>query len=138
MSHGNEEGIAADRYLQSIHNFRRLLNGEWMWDVLVSLRSGPLQYTGLLTVIREHCLANGWPGRTHEYLQDSTLNRTLRRLEEAEFVCRSREETFPYRTTYWLSEPARQLLDAAVPLIDWAEEHAELVERVRRRRNHGD
>ncbi|MDI5969879.1 winged helix-turn-helix transcriptional regulator [Streptomyces sp. SL13] len=138
MSHGNEAEITAARYSQSIHDLRRLLSGEWTWDVLVSLRSGPLQYTGLLAAIRARSLENGWPGRNHAYLQDSTLNRTLRRLEESELVDRSREEVFPYRTWYSLTPPALRLLEAVVPFIEWADGHPELLERVRRRRNGGD
>jgi DNA-binding HxlR family transcriptional regulator len=125
------------RYLQRIYDLHRLLNGEWIWDVFISLHPGPLQYTGLLTAIRERSLENGWPGRNHVYLQDSTLNRTLRRLEEAELVDRSREDVFPYRVTYRLTHPAQQLLTAAVPLIDWADEHWRLLERARQRRSRG-
>lgn len=132
-----EPGANECHYLQSIHDLRRLLNGEWVWDVFVSLRSGPLQYTGILAAIRERSLENGWPGRNHTYLQDSTLNRTLRRLEEAELVDRLRENSFPYRTTYWLTPPAEQLLAAAMPFVEWAEEHSELLDRARRRRSGG-
>ena len=132
---GNDAEITTECYLQSIHDLRRLLSGEWTWDVLASLRLGPLQYTVLLAAIRERSLVNGWPGRTHEYLQESTLNRTLRRLEKAELVDRSREQKFPFRTTYSLMEPARQLLVAAAPLVDWTGEHAELLDRARRRRS---
>lgn len=128
-------GNDRSRYLLCVHDLRRLLNGEWAWDVLVSLHSGPMQYTGLLAAIRERSLINAWPGRRHAYLQDNTLNRTLRRLEEAELVDRSREGMFPYRTTYRLTEPARQLLVAAIPLIDWAEAHSGLLDRARQRRN---
>lgn len=149
MSQSNEFETSGDRrrhsassadechFLQGVHDLRRLLNGEWVWDVFISLRSGPMQYTGILTAIRARPLENDWPGRNHTYLQESTLNRTLRRLEEAELIDRLREDAFPYRTTYWLTPPAMQLLTAAMPFVEWAEEHADLLDRARQRRGGG-
>ncbi|GHE44060.1 hypothetical protein GCM10018785_12060 [Streptomyces longispororuber] len=41
-----------EEYLQLIHDFLRMVNGEWYWDVFVALQDGPLQYTDLLNAVR--------------------------------------------------------------------------------------
>ncbi|MFC8429275.1 winged helix-turn-helix transcriptional regulator [Streptomyces sp. NPDC057253] len=133
----NESGAlipGSDGYLQRAHDIRHLLSGEWVWDVLVSLLEGPLQYTNLLDAIRSGTKDIGWPGKKHQYLQDSTLNRTLRRLEQGELVKRQRETEFPYHTAYELTPTAEELLFVMVPVIEWAEANGELLERVRQRR----
>ena len=122
------------RFLQGLHDIRRLLSGEWTWDVLVALHKQPLQYTKLLDTIQNQDNNTGWPGVKHRRLQDSPLNRTLHRLKEGELVTCTREQKFPYRTTYELSPAARELLSAATPLILWTEDNADLLSRVRERR----
>jgi DNA-binding HxlR family transcriptional regulator len=134
-----EEAIPDDeKFLQSITDVRHLLSGEWVWDVLVALRSSSAQYTELLSVIQEGAAVDRWPGVKHRRLRDGTLNRTLRRLERGELVERNREPEFPYRTTYQLTEPARELMDATVPVVCWADKHQALVERARARRKAED
>ena len=122
------------RLLQGLHDIRHLLSGEWTWDVLVALLDEPLQYTKLLDTIRGLDNDTGWPGRKHRHLQDSQLNRTLRRMEQGELVKRTRENVFPYHATYEISFAARELLTAASPLVLWAEDYGELLDRVRGRR----
>lgn len=121
-----------------IHNVRHLVSGEWTWDVLVALRAGPLQYTILLNSIRSGETDTGWSRKKHRLLQDSPLNRTLRRLEQGELVTRSREPSFPYRATYELSLAARELLAGAAELASWAEMHPGLLDRARERRRAAD
>ncbi|MEU6379272.1 winged helix-turn-helix transcriptional regulator [Streptomyces sp. NPDC046909] len=111
-----------------------MISGEWTWDVLVALHSGPLQYTVLLDVIRSKQSGTGWPGKKHNYLRDGTLNRTLRRLEQGELVEHNRETEFPYRSAYELTAAAEQLLAAAASWAEWAESNADLLERTRERR----
>ncbi|MFJ3779777.1 winged helix-turn-helix transcriptional regulator [Streptomyces sp. NPDC090075] len=123
-----------DRLLQGLHDVRHLLSGEWTWDVLVALIDKPLQYTRLLDTIRSFENDTGWPSRKHHHLQDSQLNRTLRRLEQGELVNRTREAKFPYHATYEISSAARALLTAASPLVLWADDYGDLLDRVRQRR----
>lgn len=123
--------------MQGLHDIRHLLSGEWTWDVLVALFDKPLQYTKLLETIRDLDNDTGWPSRKHRHLQDSQLNRTLRRLEQGELVKRTREATFPYHATYEISLAARELLSAASSLVLWAEDHGSLLDRVRQRRKEG-
>lgn len=104
-----------------------------MWDVLVALHPRPAQYTELLSSIQERSGVDDWPGVKHRRLRDSTLNRTLRRLERGELIERIRESDFPYHTTYHLTEPARELMDSASPMVLWAEKHQALVDRARAR-----
>ncbi|WP_107398071.1 winged helix-turn-helix transcriptional regulator [Streptomyces acidiscabies] len=123
-----------ERFLRGLHDVRHVMNGEWTWDILVTLCAKPLQYTRLLDTIRAQNNETRWPGRKHLHLQDSQLNRTLRRLEQAELVRRTRESVFPYRTTYELSIAARELLGASASLVLWTEVHSDLLERTRQRR----
>ncbi|MFC4463974.1 winged helix-turn-helix transcriptional regulator [Streptomyces xiangluensis] len=123
-----------ERFARGIHDVRQLMNGEWTWDVLIALHDGPLHYTSLLNVIREQDNDTGWPGRQHRRLQDSPLNRTLRRLEQGELVMHNREPDFPYHATYELAPAAKELLTVAAPLAMWAETHTDLLERARQRR----
>jgi DNA-binding HxlR family transcriptional regulator len=125
-------------YLQRIIDARHLLSGEWVWDVLVALHRNAAQYTELLVSIQETSVDDGWPGRNHHHLRDATLTRTLRRLEQGELVERVRETEFPYRTTYQLSPPARELISAAVPVVLWVERHQDVVLRARQRRHAED
>ncbi|MEV0220724.1 winged helix-turn-helix transcriptional regulator [Streptomyces sp. NPDC050704] len=97
-----------------------------------------MQYTSLLDAIRAQDSDTGWPGKKHRRLQDSPLNRTLRRLEQGELISRHREHDFPYRATYELSAAAKELLAAMAPLAMWAETHTDLVDRTRQRRHAED
>ncbi len=137
LPEAEEQGVLGPdvaRFLQRIHDLRRLLNGEWVWDVFVALSSGPLHYTTLLDTIRRQTPRNRWPGKTHRYLRDSTLNRTLRRLEQSELVKRSRGSEFPYHATYRLTSAAGELLVVVGPIIEWAEVHSDLLGRTQQRR----
>jgi DNA-binding HxlR family transcriptional regulator len=124
-------------YLQSIIDVRQLAGGEWSWDVMVALQTQPAQYSDLLAAIQKTPLSDIWPGRKHLHLRDATLTRTLRRLEQAELVARVRDTEFPYHTTYRLTAPAHELLDAMLPMTAWAQRHQSLIERTRKRR-HGE
>jgi len=124
-----------DRFLQGIHNVRRLVSGEWTWDVLVALHGGPLHYTNLLDAIRSQRNDTAWPGKKHRYLQDGTLSRTLRRMEQGELVRNTRENEFPYRSEYELTPAAKELLAVVVPVAEWAESNAVLLKRVQQRRH---
>lgn len=126
------------RFVRRVHDIRHLVSGEWAWDVLVTLHRGPMQYTSLLESIRAQDSDTGWPGRKHRWLQDSPLNRTLRRLEQGELITRHREINFPYHATYELSPAARELLAVMTPLATWAETHTDLVHRARQRRHAED
>lgn len=126
-----------ERYLQRIHDFRQLLNGEWHWDVLVALHEHPLRYMDLLNTIHAQMPMNNWPGRAHRHLQDGTLSRTLHRLMEAELVERDSVEHFPFPVTYRLTSAARELLVVMASAAEWVEANRDLLLRVQNRR-HGD
>ncbi|MFD5696507.1 winged helix-turn-helix transcriptional regulator [Streptomyces lasiicapitis] len=123
-----------ERFLQLIHDFLHLLNGEWYWDVLIALSDGPLQYTRILNKVRASIPASNWPGRAHRNLQESTLSRTLLRLVQSELIERERATRFPFATTYRLTPPARELLFAMKPVAEWTETHCGLLVRAQQRR----
>ncbi|MFE0106349.1 winged helix-turn-helix transcriptional regulator [Streptomyces sp. NPDC059009] len=123
-----------ERYLQRVHDFLHLLNGEWDWDVLVALSAGPLQYTELLDTVRERTPASKWAAGPRRYLQERALSRTLQRLTGTELVHREREVDFPYAAAYRLAPPAAALLDVMTPAAEWAEAHSGLLGRAQERR----
>ncbi|MER7877702.1 helix-turn-helix domain-containing protein [Streptomyces solisilvae] len=120
-----------DIFALNLRHALHMLNGEWIPDILVALAEGPKQYSGLLGTIREKTHQDGWSGTRHLYLQESVLNRTLRRLERGELVERHREPKFPYHARYQLTAAADELLTALAPLVEWPKQHAELVNRAR-------
>ncbi|CAM5731020.1 hypothetical protein SANTM175S_04468 [Streptomyces antimycoticus] len=79
----------------------------------MALADGPKQYTGLLGTIREKTHEDGWSETRHLYLQESVLNRTLRRLEREELVERHREPTFPYRARYQFDVGCQRAADSS-------------------------
>ncbi|MFF4508949.1 winged helix-turn-helix transcriptional regulator [Streptomyces sp. NPDC001401] len=93
-----------------------------MTDILEVLAAGPSQYGALLQAIRDRTTNPQQPSE-RRYLQDSVLNRTLSKLREEGLVLRDREESFPYHTTYRITEAGRQLLDALGPLASWSTRH---------------
>ncbi|GAA3107849.1 hypothetical protein GCM10010449_33330 [Streptomyces rectiviolaceus] len=119
-----------ERFLQRIHDFFHLLNGEWHWDILVALHDGPLRYTELLNTVRARTPVSNWPGNAHHFLQEDMLSRTLQRLTQGELIERERSMGFPYATTYRLAPAARELLTVMAPAAEWTEAHSALVVRV--------
>lgn len=100
----------------------------------MTLSQGSEQYSNLLTSIRDNTGGADWSGHRHRYLQESVLNRTLRRMQQEKLVDRHREADFPYRVSYKLTPAAEELVVALVPLAAWAEEHSDLVKEARRHR----
>lgn len=120
------------RYLQRARDLRHLLNGEWISHILVALSGGPLHYKELYTAVRESSKAfDPWTGSEHP-IPRRTLGRTLRRLETAGLVLRHEERVFPRSVVYSLTPAATKLLVSVRPLIDWAEEHLDLIERLQK------
>jgi len=130
--------LSGSAYLQRVHDLRHLLSGEWVWDVLTALVDGPQKYTDLLNSVRARQEDTGWPGKKHMYLRDGPLNKTLRRLEQGELVKRNQGDSFPYHTAYELTPAAQKLLVSVVPMVEWAESHADLLNRARQRRHTGE
>ncbi|GAA0927612.1 hypothetical protein GCM10009574_058310 [Streptomyces asiaticus] len=126
---GADEAPRDRVFTLNLRHALHMINGEWIPDVLVALAEGPKQYTRLLDTIREKTHEDGWSETRHLYLQESVLNRTLRRLEREELIERHREPTFPYRARYQLTSAADELLTALTPLAEWPKHHADLVSR---------
>jgi len=117
------------RYLELSRDLRHLLNGEWITHILVALRAGPLHYKDLHAAIQEMSTFDPWTGQERR-IQGRALGRTLRRLETGGLVLRHEERVFPRSVVYSLTPAATDLLTRARPLIDWAEEHVDLIERL--------
>lgn len=96
----------------------------------MALNDGPLRYTELLNTVRAQTPVSNWPGNAHQYLQEGILSRTLQRLTQGELIERVRPVGHPYATTYRLAPPARKLLTAMAPAVQWTEAHSALVVRV--------
>lgn len=131
--------IRPENYLERLWDLRHLLNGEWIPDVLVALSSGPLRRGELLEKIRSTTVRNGWSARGRRNIADSVLNRTLTRLEAAEIVLHSRDDSvFPPVSSYQLSPAARELFESLIAPAQWAEKHNDLIKRVQQRRRRSE
>jgi DNA-binding HxlR family transcriptional regulator len=125
------------RYLQRSRDLRHLLNGEWITHILVALSAGPLHYKELHEAIQEMTTFDPWTG-TERRIQSRALGRTLRRMETAGLVDRFEERAFPRSVVYSLTPAATDLRARARPLIDWAEEHLDLIERLQKAPEDGE
>ncbi|MER6760025.1 MULTISPECIES: winged helix-turn-helix transcriptional regulator [Amycolatopsis] len=125
------------RFLQRSRDLRHLLNGEWITHTLVALSAGPLHYNELYAAIQEMTTFDPWTGSERK-IQSRALGRTLRRMETAGLVDRVEERTFPRSVVYSLTKAAADLLDRSRPLIDWAEENLDLIERLQRAQADGE
>lgn len=119
------------RYLQRARDLRHLLNGDWISHILVVLSAGPLHYKDLYAAIQAASTFDPWTGSAHP-IQSRALGRTLRHLETAGLVLRHVESVFPRSVVYSLTPAAVDLLTRARPLIDWAEEHLDLIEHLQK------
>lgn len=128
-----------EKFLQRLWDVRNILKGEWVPDIIIALRPGPLRRGELLEKIRSTPIPYGRSGSETHNLHDRVMGETLKRLEVAELVVHTRDEqAFPPVSLYSLSPEAEELFAALEPLVEWAEKHDDLVERVRQRRRHGD
>jgi DNA-binding HxlR family transcriptional regulator len=131
--------MGEEKSLQRLWDLRNILNGEWIPDVFVALRAGPLRRGELLEAIRSTRVPNGWSGSDTRNLADTVMQRTLVRLEMAEMVEHTRDErAFPPVSLYRLSPAAEELFEALEGALCWAEKHDNLIERVQRRRRGED
>jgi DNA-binding HxlR family transcriptional regulator len=119
------------RYLQRSRDIRHLLAGDWITHIMVALSAGPLHYNELHAAIQDMTTYDPWTG-TERRIQSRALSRTLRRMETSGLVDRFEEQTFPRSVVYSLTPAAADLLTRARPLIDWADEHIELIERLQK------
>ena len=117
------------RYLQRSRDLRHLLNGEWIAHVLVALRTGPLHYNELFTAVQETDPFDPWTGAERK-IQSRALGRTLQRMANAGLVVRQEVRTFPRSVVYSLTPAATDLLAATEPMVEWAERHLDLIERL--------
>ena len=128
-SDGDLRGVLGDWYA-----IRALVALEWLPAILVSLMNGPKHYSELLEDANALHLAAVWDNR-HGQLHESTLTRALKHLTEDGLIERQENhEAFITRVRYTLTPSAERLLDAVVPLTNWARQHDKLIEEARRRR----
>ncbi|WP_369406688.1 winged helix-turn-helix transcriptional regulator [Lentzea aerocolonigenes] len=130
-------GMGDDKHLARSRDLRHMLNGEWLTHILVALSAGPLHYNELHAAIQDMTTFDPWTGTVRK-IQSRALGRTLRRMETAGLVDRVEERTFPRSVVYSLTPAAADLLVRAQPLIDWAEENLDLIERLQKTLEDGD
>jgi DNA-binding HxlR family transcriptional regulator len=108
-------------FLPHWYRARSLIAPEWAPSILVALLDGPLHYRQIKTIVSSRSVS-GNGAREHRPLHESSLSRTLARMTRDGLLER-REQVgaFPPSVTYSLTPAARAVLDAAVPLADWAQ-----------------
>lgn len=124
------------RYLELSRDLRHLLAGDWITHIMVALSAGSLHYNELHTAIQAMTTYDPWSGKERR-IQGKALSRTLRRMETSGLVDRFEEQTFPRSVVYSLTPAAADLLARGRPLIDWAEEHIDLIERLQKSQSKG-
>lgn len=124
------------KYLQRSWDLRHLLAGDWITHIMVALSPGPLHYNELHAAIQAMTTYDAWTGKERR-IQGKALSRTLRRMETSGLVDRFEEQTFPRSVVYSLTPAAADLLTKGRPLIDWAEEHIDLIERLQKSQSKG-
>jgi DNA-binding HxlR family transcriptional regulator len=124
------------RYVQRGRDLRHLLNGEWIMPILVALSAGPLHYNELQLAVQELSPFDPWTG-VERKIQGRALSRTLGRMVSNSLVDRVEEQAFPRTVTYSLTPATADLLARVQPLIEWADEHQDLIERAQRLQSNG-
>lgn len=131
--------MGEEKYLRRMWDIQNMCRGDWIPDIFSALRSGPLRRGELLEKIRSTTIPYGWSDSDTHNLHDRVMGETLKRLEAAELIVHTRDEqAFPPVSRYALSPAAEKLYAASESLVRWAEEHDELIERVRERRRRGE
>jgi DNA-binding HxlR family transcriptional regulator len=110
-----------DDFLPHWYRARSLIAPEWAPSILVALLDGPLHYRQIKAIVSLPAVCDGVV-KAHRPLHESSLSRTLRRMTRDGLLDRHEKVgAFPPSVTYALTPMARAVLDAAVPLADWAQ-----------------
>lgn len=105
-------GVSSQVILAEACPVREVLDrvaGKWSILIIVAATHGPVRFTEL--------------ERSIEGISRRMLTLTLRNLERDGLLVRTVYPTVPPKVEYSLTEIARELHDALITLIDWAELH---------------
>jgi DNA-binding HxlR family transcriptional regulator len=120
-----------------LYSVRNLLGGEWELAVLCAVAHGPKRYSEILDKVQDYHAVDPW-SKGHTVFHRTSLTRALHTLTNDGLLIRhEKRNSFPRSVTYSLSEPARRLLDAARPLVDWVHQHTDLILRAQAWRRDG-
>src|SRR6266498_2916546 len=131
MKHGGGHMKMGDeKFLQRLWDLQNIFKGDWVPDIFFALSSGPLRRGELLEKIRSTPFPYGWSNSNTHNLHDRVMGDTLKRLEAAEMIVHTRDEqAFPPVSRYSLTPAAEDALVAVESLVQWAEQHSEMIER---------
>lgn len=104
--------------------------------ILVALSAGPLHYNELQSAVQGLSPFDPWTG-VERKIQGRALSRTLGRMVSNKLVDRFEEQTFPRAVVYSLTPAAADLIARVKPLIEWADEHHDLIEQAQRLQSNG-
>ncbi|MDO5083611.1 transcriptional regulator [Arachnia propionica] len=122
------EKRAFDAYLANCPSQKLFARISTKWTMLVLCRLGDSS-----TPLRSAELHRQLAGASQKMLTE-----TLRNLEADGLVNRSVVATVPVSVSYHLTELGRSLLEAILPLKQWAEDNYELIEAAREQQGRGD
>jgi DNA-binding HxlR family transcriptional regulator len=109
-------------YRQAVEEVMRVLNGQWVVAVLAALATGPLHFAELLVEV--NAVEERVGRRTHDRpLSRPVLARTLDRMELADLLIRTADDTPHPSVWYTLTPTGRSLLGALRPLAEWAQRY---------------
>jgi DNA-binding HxlR family transcriptional regulator len=124
-------------FLRRSRDLRHILNYDWISDILVALRSGPLHYSELLATVQSNAAFDPWTG-TQRRIQPRVLVRTLRRMEDNGLIVRHEQSSsFPRSVSYTLTHAAEALLPRLEQLASWAEQHDKTITAAQTRYRNG-
>ncbi|WP_286246811.1 winged helix-turn-helix transcriptional regulator [Streptomyces graminofaciens] len=95
------------------------IGARWSPTVLTALDEGPMRFTELKRLV--------------DGVTSKALTETLRALEYDGLIDRAKTPSMPPRVDYSLTPLGRSLLQALIPVREWAEQHAPDILDARRR-----
>ncbi|WP_432841631.1 winged helix-turn-helix transcriptional regulator [Dactylosporangium sp. CA-092794] len=95
------------------------VSGKWSIQIVIAAAPGPIRFTELERAI--------------EGISRRMLTLTLRSLERDGLIERTVYPTVPPKVVYTLTDPARELYESFLQLMEWAERNRAQITQARRR-----
>ena len=124
-----------EQLIQRMNDLKQVFRREWIGPILVALGHGGKRYRELRDEMDAWSFHDPWIGKRRS-LSNGELARTLGRMVEDGLLARTEVSgQWQPAVFYDLTDEARQLLAAGMPLLAWAEKHPEFFSRARDARN---
>lgn len=102
-------GAPADAQACPVREVLERISGKWSIQIIIAAANGPVRFTQL--------------ERSIEGISRRMLTLTLRSLERDGLLTRTVYPTVPPKVVYSVTDPARELYESFLTLMQWAERH---------------